>query len=82
MDFLRSKGLTIPEVYAYSYTPENEAGTEYMLIEYVEGTDLSEVWFNLEKEEIDSLMDQLPKLESIMMSIPFPLVGASTTPQT
>jgi len=76
MDFLRSKGIPIPEVYAYSYTPENEAGTEYMLIEYVEGTDLSEVWFNLEKKEIDSLMDQLAKLESIMMSISFPAGGS------
>ena len=76
MDFLRSKGLPIPEVYAYSYTPENEAGTEYMLIEYSEGTDLSEIWFNLEKKEIDSFMDQLVMLESIMMSIPFPAGGS------
>ena len=58
MDFLRSKELTTPEVYACSYTPENGAGTEYMLIEYMEGTDLSEVWFNLEKKEIDPFMDQ------------------------
>ena len=72
MSFLRSKRLSISEVYAYSLTPENEAGTEYMLIEYVEGTDLSEVWFNLEKKEIDSLMDHPANLESIMMSVSFP----------
>ena len=53
VDFLRSKGLPILEVYVYPYTPENEAGTEYMLVEYVEATHLSEVWFNLEKKEID-----------------------------
>ena len=76
IDFLRSKGLTIPEVYAYSYTPENEAGTEYMLIEYVEGTDLRELWFNLEKKETDSLMDLLAKLQSTMMSISFPAGGS------
>ena len=76
MDFFRFKGLPIPEVYTYSYTPENEAGMEYVLIEYVEGTDISEVSFNLEKKEIDSLMDQLAELKSIMMS------GASTMPQT
>jgi hypothetical protein len=45
MDFLRSKGVPIPEVYAYSFTSENEAGTEYILMEYVEGTDLSQIWF-------------------------------------
>ena len=48
MDFLRSEGLPIPDVYTYSYTPENVAGTEYMLLEYFEGADLSEVWFHLE----------------------------------
>ena len=73
MDFLRSKGLSIPEVYAYSFTSENEAGTEYILMEYVEGTDLRDVWFNLEKDEIDSFMDQLA---SIMMSISFPAGGS------
>ena len=52
-DFLRSKGLPILEVYVYSYTPENEAGTEYMLVEYVEATHLSEVWFKFEQKEID-----------------------------
>ena len=76
MDFLRCKGLTIPEVYVYSYMPENEAGTEYMLIEYMEGTNLSEVWFNLEKREIDSLMDLLAKSQSTIMSISFPAGGS------
>ena len=76
MDFLRSKGVPIPEVYVYSYTPENEAGMRYMLLEYVEGTDLSEEWFNLEKREIDSFMEQLARLESIMMSISFPAGGS------
>ena len=76
MKFLHSEGLPIPEVYAYSLTPENEAGTEYMRLEYVEGTDLSEVSFNLEKKEIDSFMDQLTKLQSIMMSISFPAGGS------
>ena len=47
-----------------------------MRLEYVEGTDLSEVSFNLEKKEIDSFMDQLAKLQSIMMSISFPAGGS------
>ena len=76
MDFLRSKGLPIPEVYAYSFTSENEARTEYILMEYVEGTDLRDVWYNLEKDAIDSFMDQLAQLESVMMSISFPAGGS------
>ena len=76
MDLLRSKGLPIPNVFAYSFDSNNEAQTEYVLMEYIEGTDLSEIWFDLRKEEIVSLMDQLAKLESIMMSIPFPAGGS------
>ncbi|KIM38483.1 hypothetical protein M413DRAFT_19995 [Hebeloma cylindrosporum] len=76
MDFLRSKGLPIPKVYAYSFTSENEAETEYILMQYVEGTDLSQIWFGLEEDQIVSLMDQLAKIESTMMSISFPAGGS------
>jgi serine/threonine protein kinase len=76
MDFLRSKGLPIPKVYAYSFTSKNEAETEYILMEYIEGTDLSHIWFDLKNDEIISLMDQLAKLESILMSISFPAGGS------
>lgn len=47
-----------------------------MLMEYVEGTGLSDIWFNLEKDKIDSLLDQLVKVEAIMMSISFPAGGS------
>jgi len=76
MDFLRSKGLPIPKVYAYSLTSENEAETEYILMEYIEGTDLSQIWFDLKEDEIISLMDQLAEVESTMMSISFPAGGS------
>ena len=45
-------------------------------MEYVEGTDLSKIWYDLKKDEIISLMDELAKVESIMMSIPFPAGGS------
>ncbi|TFY73597.1 hypothetical protein EWM64_g10415 [Hericium alpestre] len=76
MDFLRSKGLPIPKVYAYSFTSKNEAEMEYILMEYVEGTDLSQIWFDLKADEIKSLMSQLAKVESTMMSISFPAGGS------
>ncbi|KAJ3738951.1 kinase-like domain-containing protein [Lentinula detonsa] len=65
MDFLRSKGLPIPK-----------AKTEYILMEYVKGTNLSQIWSDLEEDEIISLMDQLAKVESSMMSISFPAGGS------
>jgi len=76
MDFLRSKGLSIPKVYAYSFTSKNEAETEYILMEYAEGVDLSKIWFDLKEDEIISFMDQLAKVESTMMSISFPAGGS------
>ncbi|KAF8884261.1 kinase-like domain-containing protein [Gymnopilus junonius] len=69
MDFIRSRGLPIPEVYAYSFTSNNEAETEYILMEYVKGTDLSQIWSGLKEDEIISLMDQLAKVESIMIDL-------------
>lgn len=76
MDFLRSKGLPTPKVYAYSFTSSNEAKTEYILMEYVKGTDLSQIWPGLKEDEIVSLMDELAKFESTMMSISFPAGGS------
>ena len=37
---------------------------------------MGDVWFNLEKDEIDSFMDKLAKFEFIMMSISFPAGGS------
>ena len=45
-------------------------------MEYIEGIDLSFLWPNLAKDQIILLMDQLAKLESTMMSIPFPAGGS------
>ncbi|KAJ7066369.1 kinase-like domain-containing protein [Mycena amicta] len=76
MHFLRSKGLPIPKVHGYSFTEKNESGTEYILMEYVEGTDLRQIWFGLKEDGIISLVDQLAKIESTVMSISFPAGGS------
>jgi len=52
MALLRFSGLPIPEVYGYSPTPNNAAGTEYVFMEFVQGTNLSDVWFDLGEGEI------------------------------
>jgi len=76
MTLLRSFGLPIPEVYGYSPTPNNAAGTEYIFMEFVQGTNLSNIWFDLGKGEIISISRQLAELESKMMSIAFPAGGS------
>ncbi|KAG2366298.1 protein kinase subdomain-containing protein PKL CAK Fmp29 [Suillus spraguei] len=69
-------GLPIPEAYGYSPMPDNAAGTEYILMESVEGTNLSDIWFDLGEREIISISRQLAELESKMMSITFPAGGS------
>ena len=43
MEFLRSSGLHVPQVYGYSPASDNMAKTEYIFMEYIRGTKLSDV---------------------------------------
>lgn len=76
MRFLRANGLPVPKVYDYSPTPDNAAKTEYILMEFVAGTKLSDVWMELEEAEIASVLRQMVELEARIMSIPFPAGGS------
>jgi hypothetical protein len=76
MGFLRSSGLPVPEVYDYSPSSDNAANTEYIFMEYVRGTKLSDVWAELEEPDIASVLRQLAQLESRTMSITFPAGGS------
>ncbi|KAI0087490.1 kinase-like domain-containing protein [Irpex rosettiformis] len=76
MRFLRSSGLPVPEVYDYSPSSDNAAKTEYIFMEFMRGTKLSDVWMELEESDIASVLRQLVQLESRMMSIPFPAGGS------
>ncbi|KAG6872117.1 hypothetical protein C0995_012857 [Termitomyces sp. Mi166 len=76
MDFLRSSGLPIPNVYGYSPTSDNVAETEYIFMEFIDGTKLSDIWFDLDEREIESVVRQLVQLEEKMMSVSFPAGGS------
>ncbi|KAJ7775916.1 protein kinase subdomain-containing protein PKL/CAK/Fmp29, partial [Mycena maculata] len=76
MALLRSSGLPIPKVYGYSPASDNAAETEYIFMEFVRGTKLSDVWLDLGEPEIISVLRQLAQLESKMMSISFPAGGS------
>jgi len=76
MRFLRSSGLPVPEVYDYSPSSDNAAKTEYIFMEFMRGTKLSDVWLDLEEPDIVSVLRQFAQLESRMMSIPFPAGGS------
>ena len=63
MDLLCSSGLPIPEVYGYSPEPDNAAGAEHTFMEFVQGTKLSDVWFDLRERPVTSVVCQLTQLE-------------------
>ncbi|KAJ6480871.1 protein kinase subdomain-containing protein PKL CAK Fmp29 [Mycena sanguinolenta] len=81
MDLLRSSGLLIPGVYGYSASTDNEAETEYIFMEFVQGTCLRNLWFDLGEEDFISLLRQVVELESKMTAITFPAGGSLYYPR-
>ncbi|KAF8306825.1 protein kinase subdomain-containing protein PKL/CAK/Fmp29 [Clavulina sp. PMI_390] len=76
MDFLRETGLPIPKVFGYSYAPNNAAETEYIFMEYVQGTTVAKIWSELDEADIHSIMRQVTTFEALMMSIKLPAGGS------
>lgn len=76
VELLRSSGLPVPKIYGYSPDSDNAAGTEYIFMEFVRGSMLSDVWPSLSDQEVISVIHQLTQLESVMMSLTFPAGGS------
>ena len=76
IEYQRSCGIPVPEIYGYSANSNNVAGTPYILMEFIHGPKLSEVWPDLGDEEVISVIRQLTQIESRMMSQPFPAGGS------
>lgn len=74
--YLRSVGLPVPEVYGYSATSDNEAGTEFIFMELMEGSNVAGVWDELEEKDIIAILEQVVELEKRMMGITFPAGGS------
>ncbi|KAF2459141.1 kinase-like domain-containing protein [Lineolata rhizophorae] len=55
IEYLRSRGIPAPEIYGYSADSDNAAGTPYILMEFVQGAKLSEVWPGLGDQEVISV---------------------------
>lgn len=76
IEYLHSSGLPAPKIYGYSPDSDNAAGTAYILMEFVQGSKLSEVWRSLSDQEVISVVRQIAQLESRMMSLSFPAGGS------
>ena len=76
IEYLRACGIPAPQVYGYSADGDNVAGVPYIIMEFVQGSLLTEVWPSLNDEEVVSVIRQLTQLEAQMMALPFPAGGS------
>lgn len=76
MEYLRSYGIPVPKVYGYSATSENKAGTEYVFMEHVSGTNLGDIWFDMSEEDRKSIIAKVVELEARLFALRFPAGGS------
>ena len=76
LDFLRSKGIAVPQVYAWSSHAENDVGCEYIVMEKAAGKPLKENWFDLTYKEQIRLATSYVDIERKLFSIPFGSYGS------
>ncbi|KAL4810901.1 kinase-like protein [Aspergillus unguis] len=73
LDLLQSHGIPVPRVLAYSPDSSNPVGTEYLILEKLEGALLSGQWFTMDNKTRVKILKQI---ESQFMGIPLPANGS------
>jgi hypothetical protein len=74
--FVRSYGVPVPKVLAYSATSNNAVGAEYIIMEKVNGRDLGDIWYDLSEKERMKVVVQVARAESVLFSISLPACGS------
>ncbi|KAI2715303.1 hypothetical protein CBS147332_4957 [Penicillium roqueforti] len=73
---LRAHGVPAPKVLVYSPDQTNPVGTEYILLERLEGIPLSDQWFSMDTKTRVKIMRQIVDMERRFISIHFPASGS------
>lgn len=76
MDFLRFHGIPVPTVFGYSLVADNPAGTEYIFMELMQGTNLGDVWYTLSEQDRAIIITNIVQLESRLFALDFPASGS------
>lgn len=76
LEFLHAHRIPVPKVLAYSADQKNAVGSEYLLLERLQGTTLSDQWFSMDTKTRVKVMRQIVDLERRFMSIQFPASGS------
>ncbi|KFY11109.1 hypothetical protein V492_04652 [Pseudogymnoascus sp. VKM F-4246] len=76
LDFLQSKGIPVPRVYAWSSTNDNAVGTEYIIMEKAPGQPLEDRWFSLTEKESVHLVTSYVEIEKKLFALPIDAYGS------
>ncbi|KAI9673929.1 MAG: Phosphotransferase enzyme [Caeruleum heppii] len=68
LDFLSSKTVPVPRVYAWSSEGDNPVGSEYIIMEKAPGQPLQSRWFSLTKKERVHLVTSFVEIERKIFS--------------
>jgi hypothetical protein len=64
-------GVPVPKVYGYSVTAENPIESEYMILEFIGGINLGDVWFDLPKRAGLKVVENLVGFETRLFDLQF-----------
>lgn len=76
LGYLRLNGIPVPKVYGYSATSDNAAGTEYIFMELMCGTNLGDIWFDIPGESRIKFLAKIVKSEARLFALKFPASGS------
>lgn len=76
MESLRLHGLLIPKVFGWSASAANAVGSEYIIMEHVQGPELSESWYTMTFDERMAIVKKIADFERLLSSILFPASGS------
>ena len=76
MEFLRLYAISIPKIYSWSSMAANPVGSEYIIMERIEGRALADTWLTMTVKERINIMEQIVKMEKILFGIRFPANGS------
>ncbi|KAF7506025.1 hypothetical protein GJ744_012272 [Endocarpon pusillum] len=76
MAFLDQHGIPVPKVYDWSATADNSVGSEYIIMEKVQGTDLHKTWYSMTVGERLQIVERIVRLERVLFDISLPAYGS------
>ena len=72
MDFVSTVlGIPVPKVLAWSSDADNSVRSEYILMEEAAGTQLSDIWDQMEVDQKAEIADQIVGIEKQLLSVSF-----------